>query len=337
MSLLINNDNSLENIEKCPKREINIKLKIKKCQLNPIKIYKANNSSKYNKNQKLYIDIKNKNQNPFLSNEEEKLIKNNKLLSYLDNFSNTNMKKDYFFNLKDFSLKSRNRNNKISNCLSSTKTMSPKKVNLTSVYSPEYKNKKLNEIDFIKLNSLFKLPLKKNNNQFNSPKRAKNSYLITDINNKINFNSLPLLKQYSNNNCLHQSIQIHKVEDLEKDKYKKYDNINSFMKFKYYEDVNEKFEKKLRDDSFIDRGIKDKIIKIGKVGIFWRNVFEYCGSFIFAEKFKNIKKQSKKDYMRQEGEELNINKYNKTPNKVLYTNLIVNRLIHFQKKRINNT
>ena len=331
MSLQYNKDNSLENDAKSTKRDININ----KNQLKPIKINKSYNSSAYPRSQT--IDIKNK--NPIFLKKEKKLTKDTRLLNYL-NFANVN--RDYISKIKDLSLKSRNSDNLMSNDSSLTKSFSPTKMKLTGIYSPQYKKERINKFDdYIELNSLYKLPpLEKKIYPYILPRTINTSsknYLITETNrdkqrlSPLN-NKKKLLIKNNINNLMNHSLKINKKEKLETDKNNKYDNINSFMKLKYYEDVNEKFEKKLRDDSFIDRGIKDKIIKIGKVGIFWRNVFEYCGSFIFAEKFRNIKNQFRNKYLKNEGEDYIINKYNKTPNKILYTNLFVNRLIHYQNK-----
>ena len=334
MSFQYNKENSLLIDTKSTIRDINLN----KNKLKPIKINKSYNSSAYPKSQTMLM----KNNNPIILKEEKKLIKDNRLMNYI-NFAN--IKRDNIYKNKDLSIKSRNSDNLMSNDSSLTKSLSPKNIQLTRIFSPHNKKERINKYDYIELNSLYKLPpLEKKINPYNSPKTiniSSNNYLITEINrNKQKRNSLNNKKKLSIkhdiNNLMNHSLKINKKEELENDKTNKYDNINSFMKLKYYEDVNEKFEKKLRDDSFIDRGVKDKIIKIGKVGIFWRNVFEYCGSFIFAEKFRNIKKQFRKNYLKREGEDNNISKYNKTPNKILYTNLLVNRLIHYQNKGINN-
>jgi hypothetical protein len=333
MYLQSNRDNTLEVDNKSSTIENKItKININKHKLKPIKINKPYNSLKYLNNQT--IDINNK--NPFILKEDKQLVNNNKLSNYLNSI---NKKKEHIYKIKDLSPNSRNSDNFISNDLSISSSKMPNNINITSVYSPKYKEERLNKFDYIKLNSLFNLPpLTKKMKPNNSPKTintSNNNHFKTEINP---YN--PRLKSVNNkksNNFINKSMQIKKKEEFENDKNNKYDNnINSFMKFKYYEDVNEKFEKKLKDDTFIDRGVKDKIIKIGKVGIFWRNVFEYCGSFIFAEKFKNIEKQFRKKYMKKEGDEYNLNKYSKTPNKILYTNILVNRLIHYKNRRINN-
>ena len=103
------------------------------------------------------------------------------------------------------------------------------------------------------------------------------------------------------------------------------------MKFKYYDDIHEKLEKKLKDESFLDRGVKDKIIKIGKFGVFWRNVIEYCSPLVFTEKYKNIKKHYIKNSYSQDVKSLNGN--NRVINKILYTSILRTKLIHEQYKK----
>ena len=134
---------------------------------------------------------------------------------------------------------------------------------------------------------------------------------------------------------MNHSLKINKKEDIENDKNNKYDNINSFMKLKYYEDVNEKFEKKLRDDSFIDRGVKDKIIKMGKVGIFWRNVFEYCIPHLLEEKLKKMKKIKKNSNRYNQDGDILHNSNTKFNKKFLYTNMFNIQKIH-NKNKINS-
>ena len=324
MSLENDKENILEIEDKNKIKENNSI--INRSFLNPIKINKSVDL-KYSNNKTLDINRK----NPLLLKQNEILLKNNGFFNYLNNIK---IKKDPIYKIKNLSLKTRNNNNIILNDESKSSN-SPKRINISEYMSPKNNNNKnyINNPNYIKLNSLFSLPplIKKA-----SP--SKKNYFITEINsNKQRFNSIDNNKRILSNKINgrylgNNSFNSKDREDNEANVDHRYDNINSFMKFKYYEDVNEKFEKKLRDDSFIDRGVKDKIIKIGKVGIFWRNVIEYCGSFIFAEKFKNIKKQFRKKYLIEEGNEFNVNKCSKTPNKRLYTNLLVNKIIHYQNK-----
>ena len=324
MSFEINTENISDTDDKCINMQNNNNNSIKNLPL--LKPSKINKSSNLRLSVNKTIDIYNKNKNHVLLNQDSLLIKNNGFLNYINKISAKKEKK-HLLNRRNFD------NLILSN--ESISSNSLKRINISEFISPKRiktnKNQSnyYNNHDYIKLNSLFSLPpLLKKTNPYNY-KSIIESYPNP---NRQKFNSLNNNKKIVLNNINDKCFIIKDKLDKEENEDHKYDNINSFMKFKYYEDVNEKFEKKLRDDSFVDRGVKDKIIKIGKVGIFWRNVFEYCGSFMFAEKFKNIKKQFKKKYLKQEGEGFNINKYNKTPNKRLYTNLLVNKIIHYQNR-----
>ena len=189
------------------------------------------------------------------------------------------------------------------------------------------KKKKFNKKDYIRLNSLFTLPsIGKEINRYNSIKSifSKNNknILLTNSNSNIFGNKKGKTKDLIN----------HSKSRLLINKDSKYDNLYSFMKLKYYEDVNERLEKKLRDDSFIDRGVKDKIIKMGKVGIFWKNVFEYCSPLLFEEKYKNMKKV-RHNFNQDEEKYNNVNEiYDR---KLLYTNMISIKNIHNKRNNRN--
>ena len=125
----------------------------------------------------------------------------------------------------------------------------------------------------------------------------------------INLNSLFLYPKINlvnqNKNKISHSIDISSCRNLftksknkvSKISLKKRDNlydIKNFMKKKYYEDTKTKMEKVLKDDSFFDRSDKDKLIKINKFNIFWKNVLDYCGGYIFSRKFMEKKKVASK-------------------------------------------
>ena len=109
-----------------------------------------------------------------------------------------------------------------------------------------------------------------------------------------------------------------------------YSSIYNFMKFKFYEDVDEKLEKKLRDDLFIDKDIKDKIIDMEKIGVFWKNVFDYCNPKIYSEKFRYKNKYRKNSFISEDSIEI-INK-DKMPNQKLYTNIVRSQIVHYKNK-----
>ena len=334
MSLNNKTENTIDADDKSANREIY--LSINKNHLNPIQINKSYNINFYNHKT---IDLKNINN--LIQKEDKNLINNNGLFKYLKNI---HIKKGQIYKINGLSPESRNKSNLKGNELSISKSTNSNNGNNAPENLSPINNKYYINPNYIKLNSLFTLPtIAKKINPYNSLKtidvsnKNNNHHFITEIKpNKQKSHSLcnKKIKLIKNDNKFdNKSMQIKKIE-LEDNKNDKHNNIISFMKFKYYEDVNEKMEKKLRDDSFIDRSVKDKIIRIGKVGVFWKNVFEYCGSFIFAEKFRNIKKQFKKNM--KNNEDLNMNRYNKTPNKRLYTNEVVSKLIHYKNRNNNN-
>ena len=96
------------------------------------------------------------------------------------------------------------------------------------------------------------------------------------------------------------------------------------MKKKYYEDTKTKMEKVLKDDSFFDRSDKDKLIKINKFNIFWKNVLDYCGGYIFSRKFMEKKKllQNSRDESKETKNKIKLEK--------LYTSTLASKLIHYK-------
>ena len=96
------------------------------------------------------------------------------------------------------------------------------------------------------------------------------------------------------------------------------------MKMKYYEDTSAKMEKELKDDSFVDRGDKDKLIQIGKFHVFWKNVLDYCGGYIFTQRMKNLSLQNSSN------DSKNKIKLKKIPNNRVYTSILRSKLIHYK-------
>ena len=155
----------------------------------------------------------------------------------------------------------------------------------------------------------------------------------------INLNSLFLYPKINlvnqNKNKISHSIDISSCRNLftksknkvSKISLKKRDNlydIKNFMKKKYYEDTKTKMEKVLKDDSFFDRSDKDKLIKINKFNIFWKNVLDYCGGYIFSRKFMEQKKllQNSRDESKETKNKIKLEK--------LYTSTLASKLIHYK-------
>lgn len=335
MSLNNKTENTIDADDKSANREIY--LSINKNHLNPIKINKSYNINFYNHKT---IDLKNINN--LIQKEDKNLINNNGLFKYLKNI---HIKKGQIYKINGLSPESRNKSNLKGNELSISKSTNSNNGNNAPENLSPINNKYYINPNYIKLNSLFTLPtIAKKINPYNSLKtidvsnKNNNHHFITEIKpNKQKSHSLcnKKIKLIKNDNKFdNKSMQIKKIE-LEDNKNDKHNNIISFMKFKYYEDVNEKMEKKLRDDSFIDRGVKDKIIKIGKFGVFWKNVMEYCSPLMYAEKYKNIKKEYLNKNSLSPKEQVK-NKNNRIFDKVLYTNILSSKIIHNQSRNKNN-
>ena len=179
--------------------------------------------------------------------------------------------------------------------------------------------------DYINLNSLFLYPevprkinnqLKFNFNYSNSIDNPKQRRLLIERKTK------NLKHNFLNN----KNLSINPLKMYNPKKKDKFYDIKNFMKMKYYEDVNNKMEKKLKDDSFYDKADKTKLIKIGKFHVFWKNVFDYCGGFIFSEKMKSLEKP----HLNSTEEVKNKIKLTKSPNSRIFTSILRSKLIHYK-------
>ena len=272
---------------------------------------------------------------PLIVKEDEKIIKNNNYINYLNNIKGFNQKNKYY------SLNTSKSNNSIIS--SKNKEKSPLKINISDKISFIHKGEGHKNSQYIKLNSLFNLPpIGKAINRYNSFKSFNNSNSNNEVeedNNQVKHSQLIKKSKIRN---YHKKIRLNLFNNEQLSKIKmrnrtrkkledsQFENLSNFMKFKYYEDVNEKMERKLRDDYFIDRGVKDKIIDMGKIGIFWKNVLDYCSPLLYAEKYKNMQKYEKKN----EENTLNNSKNYKKYNQKLYTSILRAKLIHFKKNKI---
>ena len=274
----------------------------------------------------------NSKEEPLIVKEDDKIMKNNNYINYLKNIKEFNSKNKYY------SLNYSKSNNSLIS--SNNKDKSPIKINISDKNSSIHKEERHKNSQYIKLNSLFNLPPIGNINRYNSFKSINNSNSNNDVDEDDNQIKYIQLRKKSKIRNYHKKIRLNLFnnEHLSKIKMRnrtekkledsKFDNLSNFMKFKYYEDINEKMERKLRDDYFIDRGVKDKIIDMGKIGIFWKNVLDYCSPLLYAEKYKNMQKYEKKDEENTLNNSKNYNKYNQK----LYTSILRAKLIHFKKK-----
>ena len=183
---------------------------------------------------------------------------------------------------------------------------------------------KANKVKKILLTSLFNLPNINSNN--NSPKHK----------NKINrhfkniFKSNPKFQEnsFSNKNDIKNSNNTRENEGIK---------LEDYMKDKFYEDIDKKMNIKLQSKIFLhDTSVKDRIIKMNKIGLFWGGVFEYCNPLLSAKKFKYAKK---KYHMNRRFHDIYVDEYkskskskvNKEIKPLLYTNNIFNNLMRKEK------
>ena len=275
--------------------DIKPKIKLTENKSNQINISDSLNSI-YSNRKTIKIKTKKK---LFLSEEKENNIKNA--------YSNNNIlfpkiKNDVIYNMKQ-SHKNLSINNSFSNNIQTIGKSFSNKINI--IKNPNY----------IKLNSLFLYP--KVSPKRNFPNKINYSNSI-DVSNKKRFKNLKL--NILNNN----NIKLNLLKIQNKKENDQLYEIKNFMKMKYYEDTSAKMEKELKDDSFVDRGDKDKLIQIGKFHVFWKNVLDYCGGYIFTQRMKNLSLQNSSN------DSKNKIKLKKIPNNRVYTSILRSKLIHYK-------
>lgn len=275
--------------------DIKPKIKLTENKSNQINISDSLNSI-YSNRKTIKIKTKKK---LFLTEEKENNIKN---ANSNNNILFPKIKNDVIYNMKQ-SHKNLSINNSFSNNIQTIGKSFSNKINI--IKNPNY----------IKLNSLFLYP--KVSPKRNFPNKINYSNSI-DISNKKRFKNLKL--NILNNN----NIKLNLLKIQNKKENDQLYEIKNFMKMKYYEDTSAKMEKELKDDSFVDRGDKDKLIQIGKFHVFWKNVLDYCGGYIFTQRMKNLSLQNSSN------DSKNKIKLKKIPNNRVYTSILRSKLIHYK-------
>ena len=271
------------------------KIKLTENKSNQINISDSLNSI-YSNRKTIKIKTKKK---LFLSEEKENNIKN---ANSNNNILFPKIKNDVIYNMKQRH-KNLSINNSFSNNIQTIGKSFSNKINI--IKNPNY----------IKLNSLFLYP--KVSPKRNFPNKINYSNSI-DVSNKKRFKNLKL--NILNNN----NIKLNLLKIQNKKENDQLYEIKNFMKMKYYEDTSAKMEKELKDDSFVDRGDKDKLIQIGKFHVFWKNVLDYCGGYIFTQRMKNLSLQNSSN------DSKNKIKLKKIPNNRVYTSILRSKLIHYK-------
>lgn len=250
-----------------------------------------------------FIDFKNKNDTfkTILSNKEV-LLSLNRRKEY-NTYNNNNIFKNSTILNNIIKEKARNKTMKnIFKC---------KSVNdILEKTNKDENNNNLNKNNFLYLTSLYKLPVIKSKNILSkkpsSPNFSKSLNLnyITPSNNTSSINSLKSFNDSIssfNNESIYNYFNLRYNNEINKNiselnqsnhsnnnsKRKPFSNLSASLKDKYYIDVEKKYNHKLDAKLFpSDHSIKDKIIYMKKVSIFWNSVFKYCVPIINGQKYK---------------------------------------------------
>ena len=209
--------------------------------------------------------------------------------------------------------------------------------------------------NFLLLTSLYKLPSISNKNKLvkkpQSPNHFGLSQLLNNnnlssnnssiINNKKSFNDSVNTSSYNEsfNNYINfkYSNEISKNNNISKElnqsksigKKKVFSNLNASLKDKYYSDIEKRLNYKLDEKLFpSDHSMKDKIIHMKKVSIFWNSVFKYCIPIINGKKYKLQHMKSHEKEL--EKLDVNSNKYSN------YYNIFVKDNNVFKINKINH-
>ena len=110
-------------------------------------------------------------------------------------------------------------------------------------------------------------------------------------------NNIGLSQRIIKNNNF--SLNLHKKNYTE-ERYNKKNNIfgiKHFMKENFYSDVEKKYKNQIKTKYFRnDSVIKNEIITIKKIGIFWNRFIEYCEPIIKFKKYQLFRKNSDRKF-----------------------------------------
>jgi hypothetical protein len=215
-------------------------------------------------------------------------------------------------------------NNIFRNCINTSQNIFPDKFHSNTII---YNNNLSKSKPMIKINTNRNILL---TSLFNPPSRIPNSNKGTPRKVKSKNNL-----RYRNNIEYSKSVENSFKNNYTNTEGKYVVKLENYMKDKFYEDIEKKMNIKLMDRNFChDKSMKDKIIKLNKIGLFWGSVFEYCNPLITVKKYKCIKDQLKNNKNIDTDETYAENYKNKMNNKmkpILYTHNLVNRIRRREK------
>ena len=165
-------------------------------------------------------------------------------------------------------------------------------------------NPKLSK-DNVIITSLFTLPFlnKKDRKTISSsqiiPHNKENVNNLKILNQKsqdfpyISRNNDPLINyaiSQTESNLSKEDEKINKSVDKINKKNKEDLKLENYMREKFYDDIEKKMAFKLKNKNFChDSSVKDRLIQMNQIGLFWGGVFEYCNPLLCVKKFKCVK------------------------------------------------
>jgi len=244
------------------------------------------------------------------NNYLNQLYSNLKVLSNsknADNFNTCNSNRLRIISLKNKIFKLKNKNKSINLLF---------KNNNNENNNSHDNNNKISNKNFILLTSLYKLPVINNKTILNSRSQPHSPIHSKTRNNNISSIVSSNTSQINNanknfnesNNSLNESFNkflnvcfnsndVSKSSNESNNRYRKrrFSSLSSSLKEKYYSDIEKRLNHKLDVRSFpSDHSIKDKIIHMKKVSIFWDCVFRYCCPIINGQKYNFLRLEEQK-------------------------------------------
>ena len=192
-----------------------------------------------------------------------------------------------------------------------------KKINSDDIkQDPSYSRKN----NYLLLTSLYNLPKIKKSTKFYKNMNLSSRYgdtnhteqpkgnNITTINSKSIFNessslSSDKLRQNSLNLLYSKNDSMTSNNNISIKKKKSWiSSLSYLLKNKYYSDTEKLLKDKITIKSFpYDHSLKDKVIHMKKVGVFWDSVFKYCVPLINIKKYKmqrDLSERKKLNYLK---------------------------------------
>ena len=256
------------------------------------------------------IRLRNQSDQNIVINDSKPVIQKNKQKESMTSASNLNKTPKNKRIEKKYILKIENNNTEHNKILKTPQIMS-KKISFSDIYrlptilNKDYKTLKLNlsgkkskiEKSENKVSNLKQKTLNPNLHSFDNEKSREIKEMkermfpdLTENNNNVNINIIDYNKICVKKNSRPISI-INRINYTVEPK-KSEEDLQQYMKDRYYCVTEAKMEKKLKHTVFKhDNSLKEKIIKMKKISGFWGGLADYCIPIFTIKKFEYIKER----------------------------------------------